>query len=414
MLGLAQWFAILCRPSFSTFHRCYAFVRLEPTEVAIDVPANAEGEFLCFALLAPLLGAALDALIIAPDAAPEYGFGVSVAQLPSSRVAELGRKSDRQGGFVRINRDGHGLVDPERTRLGRPVSLLWGPTHFRDIISKRASRLEQSGVLELRGVRMGPRWALRLVHNHGKSFLLFVDAKAAIYAIGKGRSGAFSFRQPLASFGALSLATGCTPRCLYILSEDNPADAPSRRKRARPSGPRRQRQPRHFFKFLQTLHKFSSVHVPPISSPAVCAASVASDLSPCLFPLSLSPPFSLFVFNCMSRFAFDSFIVFLFSVIVSLLPLSLVPVCFSRLSRCTLGISSACRVCVPVLCARIFDTSSSVSDAYSALSRRHVSLCFFDRLGALLCGRYSLLPFCLDARHCLDFLASSAFRRVSR
>ncbi len=249
LLGLGQWFAVLCRPSFSAFHRCYRFARREPLEEVCDVPTAVVGELLSFALLAPLLGGALDAewapLLVASDAAPDFGFGVSVASLPSDEVRLLGLKSERRGDYVRFDRFTDKLLEPERPRVGRRVPLPVSATAFRDVISKRAEIREHSGILKLRGVRLAVRWALRSARWFGRRLLLLVDAKAALCAVAKGRSGAFSFRRPLASIGAHALASGCQLRCLYIPSEDNTADAPSRGKRRRPSRKRILKQRRH-------------------------------------------------------------------------------------------------------------------------------------------------------------------------
>ncbi len=249
LLGLGQWFAVLCRPSFSAFHRCYRFARREPQEEVCDVPTAVVGELLSFALLAPLLGGALDAewapLLVASDAAPDFGFGVSVASLPSDEVRLLGLKSERRGDYVRFDRLTNKLLEPERPRVGRRVPLPVSATAFRDVISKRAEIREHSGILELRGVRLAVRWALWSARWFGRRLLLLVDAKAAPCAVAKGRSGAFSFRRPLASIGAHALASGCQLRCLYIPSEDNTADAPSRGKRRRPSRKRILKQRQH-------------------------------------------------------------------------------------------------------------------------------------------------------------------------
>ena len=58
--------------------------------------------------------------------------------------------------------------------------------------------------------------------------LVLIDAKAVLAAAAKGRSGAAGFKSILRSIAALSLAGGILIYPLYVPSEDNPGDAPSR------------------------------------------------------------------------------------------------------------------------------------------------------------------------------------------
>ena len=60
LLGLGQWFVILCRPNFSAFHKVYRFVDREPTDDPVHVPTSVVEELLTCTLMAPLFGAALD------------------------------------------------------------------------------------------------------------------------------------------------------------------------------------------------------------------------------------------------------------------------------------------------------------------------------------------------------------------
>ena len=102
------------------------------------------------------------------------------------------------------------------------------------MLSIRAARREHSGILEFKGVLLGLRWLLRSSSRFGCRLLFLIDAKAALCAVAKGRTGSPVFNSTLCSIMALLLATGCLIRPLYIPSEDNPADHPSRGKRRRP------------------------------------------------------------------------------------------------------------------------------------------------------------------------------------
>jgi hypothetical protein len=93
LLGVDQWMAQMARGSFSVFDKVYAFVRLEPGKEVCDVPQDVLHELLVFALLIPLLAADLERplspVLMACDAAPEYGFGVSTTDLTHEEAADL-------------------------------------------------------------------------------------------------------------------------------------------------------------------------------------------------------------------------------------------------------------------------------------------------------------------------------------
>jgi len=241
MLGTAQWFVILARPIFSIFEHAYGFVRLEDQHTVVDVPRRVVAEFLHFAALSPLLITALDRpfshTIIATDAAPEFGFGVSVCNAPIGLVRQLARKSEKRGDYVRLHRASPDGPDAERPRIGTPVRLGIGKRHFHSVISCRARHFEHSGSLELKAVLLAFRWLARSSKFHSRRLVMLIDAKAALCACAKGRSGSPVFRKTLLRIAAFTLSLSLLPRFLYIPSEDNPADDPSRGVTDRSSAP---------------------------------------------------------------------------------------------------------------------------------------------------------------------------------
>ena len=171
--------------------------------------------------------------MVASDAAPDYGFGVCAAEAPAELVAEPGRFSERRGDYVRLNRDS-GIYEPERPRIGQPRHLPLVQHDFRDILSIKAVRPEHAGVMEIKAALMALKWALRAPKRFHTRLVMLIDAKATVCCLAKGRSGAAAFKGPAASFAAHVLASDVLIRPLYIPSEDNPADAPSRGRRRRP------------------------------------------------------------------------------------------------------------------------------------------------------------------------------------
>ena len=63
-------------------------------------------------------------LVIASDATPTFGFGVSIARAHPGVVRELARKAARPGMFVRLSRD-DGYIDneAEKPRKGSAYAL---------------------------------------------------------------------------------------------------------------------------------------------------------------------------------------------------------------------------------------------------------------------------------------------------
>ncbi len=260
LLGVDQWFCLLSRPHFACFRETCNFVLREPSDVPVEVPRGVINELLVFCALAPLLTADLSRewlpLLTATDAAPEYGFGTSVCHLSTDEVAAIGRKAERRGEYVRLARAGGVSGEPEKTRLGQPHRLGLCKDDFRDVLSVKAARPEHAGVMELKGVLLSLRWLLRLSRRHGKRIVLLVDAKAALRAVAKGRTNAPAFHGPLRAINALLLATNSLLRPVYVPSEDNPADVPSRGRRRRPVDRRVLKKP-GFSKIRRRLYHLS-------------------------------------------------------------------------------------------------------------------------------------------------------------
>ena len=75
-------------------------------------------------------------------------------------------------------------------------------------------------------------------HFH-RRLVVLIDAKAILGAACNGRSSARTLRGIMRQLGSLLLATNSLLRLVYIPSEHNPADAPSRGRRKRRQAQRR-------------------------------------------------------------------------------------------------------------------------------------------------------------------------------
>ena len=228
---MCQWFAILARPTFSIFDEIYAFVR-DPTDTPVHVPVVVRRELLLFAAVAPLLSASLarrfSNILVATDAAPEFGFGVSVCHTFSSLVRTLSRKAESRGDFVRLDRNRDPDPVEARPRLGAPIILPVGKRDFHPVVSSPARFHEHSGSLELKAVLLALRWMAAGKHFLMKRVVILIDAKAVLSSCQKGRSSSWSFKRSLRRIAAYLLGLGLLAKFLYVPSEDNPADEPSR------------------------------------------------------------------------------------------------------------------------------------------------------------------------------------------
>ena len=229
-LGVEQWFCLLNRPMFSVFSAVYDFVRREPPESIQFLPEDVQSEILVAAAFAPLLGADLgrDFLpqLIACDAAGTHGFGVSYMPCSQQLVRSVSSLSERRGDFVRF------FQEPDepcrKDRLGTPHELPFHKWQFHTAISAKARWKAHAGLLEAHGLHIALKWALRSAVRFHRRVVVLIDAKAILGAASKGRSSAPGIRGVLRKIGNLLMATNSLLRFVYIPSEDNPADAPSR------------------------------------------------------------------------------------------------------------------------------------------------------------------------------------------
>ena len=130
--------------------------------------------------------------------------------------------------FRRDDNEGHVAVK-EISRLGRqPHRFPLSKAAFRTVVSTRASFKAHSGTLEAQAVALSLRWLLRSVSRHSRRTVLFVDATAVCGAIAKGRSSAPTLCKEIMRIAALAIAGDLWPRMIYVPTEENPADPPSR------------------------------------------------------------------------------------------------------------------------------------------------------------------------------------------
>ena len=231
ILGSLTHFAMLNRPTLSSFYEVYNFSRALTGERE-RVPLKVTFELGTFLALAPLLEADLrrpwQDVLVATDASQAYGYGVSVAPLEPEVVKSIGRVGKRPNQFVRLKRDLGPSDEPERPRKGTPHTVPLAKSAFQTVVMSKARFKAHSSTPETGGVALGLRWLLRDPRRHARRTVFLVDAQAVLGAVTKGRSSAQRIRRDVANVSALCLAGDLLMRYVYVPSEDNPADEPSR------------------------------------------------------------------------------------------------------------------------------------------------------------------------------------------
>jgi hypothetical protein len=237
LLGHVQWFNLLNRSLFSALDSVYTFAREPSPKTARRIPDTARAELMLVLCLAPFWEADLSRpwlpLITATDAAPEYGFGVCVSGCSVDEARRLGRLATKHGDYVRLDRDGDAEDEEERPRVGTPHKLGLTKSSFTTIVSAKALHRAHSGALEATAVVLLLRWLLRSKDKHAHRVVALVDAQAVLGAAAKGRTSAATLKREIRKIAALTLAGDFLMRYVYVPSEDNPADAPSRGVRRR-------------------------------------------------------------------------------------------------------------------------------------------------------------------------------------
>ena len=208
LVGSWTWAFLVRRPALSVFSAVYRFVRAKAGATAVLWP-SVRKELALAAALAPLLWVSLSAACfsdaIAVDASG-VGLGVVAtrAQVPSTiQALPLPLLSSDAGAWC--------------------ASVPW-----RVIVSSHWRKPEHINVLELRTFSTAIRWVLSHPGSVQVRLQVFTDSTVAGSALAKGRSSSFALNKVLRSIAAVLLASGCQINPVWIPTDKNPADGPSR------------------------------------------------------------------------------------------------------------------------------------------------------------------------------------------
>jgi len=236
-LGLPHWFCQLSRPLYSLFGAVYEITEDPAEHLERAVGDAALAEMIALLCLLPYAEADLTRTwapaILASDASGDFGFGVSHASVSAAEARQIGLLSAQQDFFVELSEPLEVGRVP-RVRRGRRHVLGLHPRAFRTVICKRAAFAAHSGTLEANAALLMCRWAARRPAYHRVRLAALIDAQAVLSALRKGRSSAPTLRLTLRRTAAYLLGTDVWLRPVYVPTEFNPADRPSRGSRGTP------------------------------------------------------------------------------------------------------------------------------------------------------------------------------------
>ena len=90
--------------------------------------------------------------------------------------------------------------------------------------------LEHINVLEMRAIYTTVRWWVSQAHASSCRFVHLTDSLVCLHALSRGRSSSRKIRRTLAKLNSYLLVCNLHPLWAFVRTNDNPADAPSRRK----------------------------------------------------------------------------------------------------------------------------------------------------------------------------------------
>lgn len=164
----------------------------------------------------------------ATDASTSFGHGACIATLPLSEIRTLGQLNSNAGDHVVLG----GLADDqpqdEKSRLGPRHILNLDLAAFKLVLCVEVSKPSHINLEEARSLLRFVRWVLRAPHRYEHRLVILLDSRVVIGGAAKGRSGSVPLNRLLRQLAALTFAGGLILHLVFIPSEHNPGDFPSR------------------------------------------------------------------------------------------------------------------------------------------------------------------------------------------
>lgn len=224
LVGKWTWACLANRPALSCFSAVYRFINIAHKRV-FGLWPTVRRELLTVAGLAPLLSTFTAATFfpqaVATDAS-SIGLGVTAAHMPDDQLVQSAAAA--------------GLGDSERTT---PAQLVAAECAVRakwsTLVAARWRRpLSHINEGEARAVSTAVRWASSRPAARSSRLLLFCDSTAVVGALCKGRSSSPLLLRRLRQISAFLFSFSLRLHVVWLPSELNPADYPSRNPRQGP------------------------------------------------------------------------------------------------------------------------------------------------------------------------------------
>lgn len=224
LVGHWIWAALVRRPVFAVLSAVYTFIQRAEWR-SFELWPSVRRELRCLVGLAPLLFAALDASwwhkVVAVDAS-DWGLGVVAASSLAEDLVSLARDA---GKIPSGSDEVPAVADFVADR--RWATIVGSPWLFPELAAA-----EHIGVREARAFTTGLRWVLSHPSSLGRRVVILSDSSNVVGAVSKGRSSSFQLLRCLRHISALLLAGGLYVSVIWVPTESNPADEPSRRPRS--------------------------------------------------------------------------------------------------------------------------------------------------------------------------------------
>lgn len=232
LLGRWAWAMMVRRSALSVFSAVFNFVQAAGA-VKFSIWCSVRKELSVASRLAPLLFASLlDRPFPVPVAVDASGSGAGVVALaaPLAAVAAVASMSQSRSdlpGSLSLDEAFPLPVVPSLVASSVPGrAILSSPSRVACAYPWRHQ--EHINAFEMRAALSGLRKVVSSPSSLGSRALLFTDSAVVFFALRKGRCSSHLLLRRLRPISALSLASGVRVLPVWLPSESNPADAPSR------------------------------------------------------------------------------------------------------------------------------------------------------------------------------------------
>ena len=233
LVGSWIWILLLNRPLLSVLRaECFRFAS-SASRAALPIPDEVLEDLIVLIDIAPLLRLSLKSqrchTLLCSDACLSGGAVVSVT-VPSLEWDRVYECRVTKGWYSRLSAF-EGDETPSLHFDDRLLPLMLGK--WQTNVVKTWERSDIIDALEGHALVLGLRWLLNDPMKQGKRVILFTDSSALLGALVKGRSSCLRLNNVCRRVAALAGASGSCFYFLWVPSELNPADEPSRRSERR-------------------------------------------------------------------------------------------------------------------------------------------------------------------------------------